>query len=275
MRRIKFLFKPGWIVLALVVAAFAYLCFTILAPWQLGKNTTTSKRNDLIQKSIGAAPVAIETLLVGGKMDGSVEWRPVRLTGSYLPDPDLLERLQSNDGFPAFVVLHAFRLDSGPVIVVDRGYVKMTPGNHPPAIAPAPTGQVTVEGRLRMPESTTPGKNPVFEDNYWQVYAIDPAVIGRLDKTTAAPAYVQLAADQPGVLTPVELPQMDSGPYLSYGLQWLAFGIMAPLGLAYFIRAELRERRRSQPAEAMDGADSGSAPPTPEDKLADRYGKRG
>ena len=51
------------------------------------------------------------------------------------------------------------------------------------------------------------------------------------------------------------LPQTDSGPYLSYGLQWLAFGIMAPLALAYFVRAELRERRRTDDAEPSDPPD--------------------
>ena len=33
MRRWSFVFKPGWVALALVVVAFAYLCFTVLAPW--------------------------------------------------------------------------------------------------------------------------------------------------------------------------------------------------------------------------------------------------
>ena len=45
MRRLGFLLRPGWIALALVVVAFAYLCFSVLAPWQLGKNTTTSREN--------------------------------------------------------------------------------------------------------------------------------------------------------------------------------------------------------------------------------------
>ena len=39
LRRMAFLLRPGWIALALVVIAFTYLCFMVLAPWQLGKNT--------------------------------------------------------------------------------------------------------------------------------------------------------------------------------------------------------------------------------------------
>ena len=45
LRRMAFLLRPGWIALALVVIAFTYLCFMVLAPWQLGKNTRTSREN--------------------------------------------------------------------------------------------------------------------------------------------------------------------------------------------------------------------------------------
>src|SRR5699024_1286227 len=62
--------------------------------------------------------------------------------------------------------------------------------------------------------------------------------------------YIQLDDDQPGGLGAIPLPNLDSGPYLSYGLQWLTFGIMAPLGAGYFIWSEIRERRRRSPAPA-------------------------
>ena len=124
-----------------------------------------------------------------------------------------------------------------------------------------------------------------------------PADAERALGTSLAPFYLQLSADQPGSLSPIALPQLESGPYLSYGLQWLAFGIMAPLGVAYFLYSEIRQRRR-RPADAADapagtkerlraaGIRSGSAQrptigaaPTAGDaddevkrKLADRYG---
>ena len=43
MKRWAFLLRPGWLALFVVVIAFAYLCFTVLAPWQLGKNTKTNR----------------------------------------------------------------------------------------------------------------------------------------------------------------------------------------------------------------------------------------
>ena len=48
MKRWSFLLRPQWLALFVVVIAFAYLCFTVLAPWQLGKNTKTSRENGQI-----------------------------------------------------------------------------------------------------------------------------------------------------------------------------------------------------------------------------------
>ena len=31
------------------------------------------------------------------------------------------------------------------------------------------------------------------------------------------------------------LPHLDAGPFLSYGIQWIAFGIIAPIGVGYFV----------------------------------------
>ena len=52
MSRWTFLLRPGWLALFVVVIAFAYLCFTVLAPWQLGKNTKTSRENSQISRSL-------------------------------------------------------------------------------------------------------------------------------------------------------------------------------------------------------------------------------
>ena len=37
---------------------------------------------------------------------------------------------------------------------------------------------------------------------------------------------------------------------MSYGIQWIAFGILAPVGLGWFVYAEMRERRREREESA-------------------------
>ncbi|MGW6694870.1 SURF1 family cytochrome oxidase biogenesis protein [Rhodococcus sp. NPDC054953] len=286
MRRLKFLLRPGWLVLAVVVAGFAYLCFTVLAPWQLGKNTSTSTRNTLIEESVNADPVPIESVLpASGPIATNDEWRQVTATGTYLPEDEALVRLRSIEGDPAYEVLTPMRLSGGQVILVNRGYVRPVRGTVAPPIEPPPAGETTVTTRVRASEGTAPGKDPIVENGIPQVYSLNAGQVGAVVGLPLVDGWFQLAAGEPGVLTPIPLPQLDAGPYLSYGLQWLAFGIMAPLGLAYFVRAELRERRRgrerrvAEPAAPVE-ASTAAATREPETmsateaKLADRYGTR-
>lgn len=287
-RRLTFLLRPSWVILAVLVVAFAYLCFTVLAPWQLGKNTTTSHRNQLIADSVRADPVNITTVLGTPATDEThSEWRKVIASGSYQPDSTVLVRLRHLDGAPGYAVLGTFRLDDGRLLLIDRGLVAAVDGVRPPPIAEPPPGPQRLEARVRMSEGVTPGKDPSVQDGFRQVYSIDLAQESTVlqQPLTAVPTgadrggYLQLDENQPGAFTPTPLPQLDAGPYLSYGLQWLAFGIMAPLGLGYFVYAELRERRKekgSAPAASATKPESAPAAPTPvttESRLADRYGR--
>ena len=279
MKRLAFLLRPGWLALALVVVMFTYLCLTVLAPWQLGKNTRTSRENDQIESSLSAEPVALNSVLP--RQDSSApdaQWRPVTATGRYLPGAEVLARLRVIGGAPAYEVLTAFAVNGGPTVLVNRGYVRPEKGTAVPAIPEAPAGTVTITGRLRDSE-TAPGgdKQPFTEAGFQQVYAIDTGQIAGLTKTPLTGSYLQLVEDQPGGLEVLPLPQLDAGPFLSYGIQWIAFGILAPLGLGYFTFSELRMRRR-EAAQRSAAEQPREVPLTAaektEEKLADRYGRR-
>ncbi len=271
MRRLSFLLRPGWLALFVVVIAFAYLCFTVLAPWQLGKNTKTSRENAQISRSLSAEPVPLTSVLPQQNSSAPDEqWQRVTATGHYLPDRQVLARLRVIEGDPAFEVLVPFAVDGGPTVLVDRGYVKPEHGTRVPPIAPAPKGTVTITARLRDTEVAPEGKAPFQQDGGQQVYAIDTAQISTLLNVPLTGSYLQLVADQPGGLGVISLPHLDAGPFLSYGIQWIAFGIIAPIGLGYFIVSEVKARRREKAAASGKTA----APLTTEEKLADRYGKR-
>jgi cytochrome oxidase assembly protein ShyY1 len=195
----------------------------------------------------------------------------VTATGHYLPDRQVLARLRVIEGDPAFEVLVPFAVDGGPTVLVDRGYVKPEQGSRVPPIAPAPGGTVTIVARLRDSEPSPEGKAPFRQDGTQQVYAINTPQISALLDVPLTGAYLQLIDGQPGGLGAIGLPHLDAGPFLSYGIQWIAFGIFAPLGLGYFIVSEIRARRREKGAAENRPV---SAPLTTEEKLADRYGKR-
>jgi cytochrome oxidase assembly protein ShyY1 len=269
MRRLGFLLRPGWLALAVVVVAFTYLCFSVLAPWQLGKNTRTSRENRQIEQALNTPAVPLQTLLP--QQDSSApdaQWRRVSATGHYLADRQVLARLRVVGGEPAFEVLAPFAVDGGPTVLVDRGYVRPEQGSRVPAIPPPPPGTVTITARLRDSEPPVPDKQAFAKDNVQQVYSINTSQVGTLTGVPLAGSYLLLVDDQPGGLGVVGVPHLDAGPFLSYGIQWITFGIVAPILLGYFVYAEIRARR----AEKSPAAPAG--PQTVEEKLTDRYGRR-
>jgi len=275
MRRLGFLLRPGWVALAVVVIAFTYLCFSVLAPWQLGKNTKTSRENNQIQQSLTTAPVPLKTLLP--QQDSSApdaQWRKVTATGHYLPDKQLLARLRVADGEPALEVLVPFLVDGGPNVLVDRGYVRPEQGSRLPPIPPPPHGTVTITARLRDSERPVLDKQSFVSDGVRQVYSIDVSQIATLTGVPLAGSYLQLVDNQPGGLGVLGLPHLDAGPFLSYGIQWITFGVVAPILLAYFVRGEVRARRAEKSQISPTEPTEPTAPATVEDKLTDRYGRR-
>lgn len=276
--RLRFLLRPGWVALILVCVAFTYLCFTVLAPWQLGKNTKTSRENQQISDSLNTPPVAIKTLIP--HQDSSAPgalWRQVTATGHYLPEVRVLARLRVVDGDQAFEVLMPFAVDDGPTVLVDRGYVRPESGSHVPAIPAPPTQTVTITARLRDSEATVQDKEPFTRDGYQQVYSVNTGQVAALTGVPLAGSYLQLIENQPGGLGVIGVPHLDAGPYLSYGIQWVLFGVLAPIALGYFVYSEIRARRREKlamPVTDEPVTDEKPAPVTVQDKLADRYGRR-
>jgi len=125
------------------------------------------------------------------------------------------------------------------VFVVDRGWVPAgsTP-EAPESVPDAPTGEVTVVVRLKPGEPEIPGRGAP-EGQLATVRL--PDVADLLDQPTYTGMYGLLVAEDPAVadapltaLRPVE----DEGPHLSYALQWIAFGILAFVGLVWAVRRE-------------------------------------
>ena len=57
---LKTFLKPGWVLMLLFVVAFSYLAFSVLAPWQLGKDDDIVERNENITHAYEADPQPID-----------------------------------------------------------------------------------------------------------------------------------------------------------------------------------------------------------------------
>ncbi|MDU0479237.1 SURF1 family protein [Staphylococcus chromogenes] len=240
----KAFLKPGWIATVLLILGFTYFAFTVLAPWQLHKNTALTERNHLIEESFKSDPRPYsEVFHADGTLPKDHEYQRVSVTGHFLSDKEAVLRVRPVEAGPAYHALTPFQITNGPTVLVNRGWQRPDDGKIPSSFTPAPTDEVTIVAYAR-PSEPKPTNGPIHDQGRLQVHGINTAEISQATGTELAPDILQLAADQPGVLTPFPLPKLDAGPHLSYGIQWIAFGIMAPVGLGYFVWAELRERRR-------------------------------
>lgn len=254
----------------LLVGCFSTLAFTVLSPWQFHRNDVKVARDAAIEESFQTPPQPLrEVLPAGVAPDGDTEWQQVQLTGHYLPEAEMVVRLRTVLGEPAFEVVVPMRLHDGTTVLIDRGYVRPAPGIRVPDYPPVPRGEVTVQGRLRGAEHDPQDRPAVHRDGTTQIYAIDPSTVSSLTDIELQPGYVQLNQGQPGVLNPLPLQPVSTGRNsLSYALQWIAFGVMAPLGLGYFIWREGTAGRRPSPRDRHPDDPRDPAP------LAGRYGAR-
>ena len=265
-RRLAFLLRPGWLALLLAVLVFAGACFWILSPWQFGRNAGQQQQNHAIASSESSPAVPLDQFLAADREPAPAQlWHRVTVSGQYLPAMEAVARLRSVNGQPAYEVLTPFRTLDGQLLLIDRGWVPVANGRLPPYPA-APRGPQRLVARVQADEAPDPGHRPALrEDEHTQFYQINGAEIGRMLGVALRAGYFQLVDGQPGVLAPPPLPPIESGPFLSYALQWIAFGVMALFGLGYFTARELRPggaltaegraHRRARRVESPEGAD--------------------
>lgn len=254
-----------WAMYVGVAILFAIAC-GFLSNWQFSRNAERTEQLELVTNNYDAPPVALGDLLApGAQLTPSDEWRPVRMQGEYLTDEQLLVRNRAHGGSAAFEQLVPFRLDDGRTFLVDRGW--LPPGNQqsiPDVIPDPPSGQVTVEVRLRPEEaaptsgrSADPGQVPTINLGLVaeQTGPLEPGAYGLLMSETPAP---QTAPNT------VDPPSNDPGPYLSYAVQWILFAVMGFGFITYVIVNERKLRREEAEDADAEGDELIEAPPEPE-----------
>ncbi|WP_394279230.1 SURF1 family protein [Microbacterium sp.] len=237
----------GYIAVAIV---FAIACVW-LSNWQFTRSDEREAELALVADNYGQDPVALGDLIApGSTFDADDEWRPVTVRGEYISDETLLVRNRPRGGTSAFEVLVPFRTDDGRIIIVDRGWVP--PGTdqpEPDEIPAAPTGDVTLTGRLQPGEMAARDGRSAPEG---QVATIDLPLIAEQLPTSGevvTSAYVLMTTEDPAPAArpnPLDAPSEDPGPHLSYAIQWILFAVMGFGFIWYMIRTEIRARREEQ-----------------------------
>jgi cytochrome oxidase assembly protein ShyY1 len=251
----RFLASPGWIGAILAAIAFTTVCWAVLAPWQFSRHAERATANAQVAAAANAEPRRVDELLfVDRPPDAASTWQPATATGTFEPEHQVYVRLrQDAGGAPASEVVVPLRLADGSAVLIDRGYVGAagTPNDVP--LPELPSGTVTVTGRVQPDQPDPLHRAAQATDGRTEVLGIDATAVPDLTGPVRQ-GFLQLVDGSPGVLTPIGVPQVDEGPFLSYALQWCAFGGMALLAIGFFVVREYRDPRPSETPEAAESA---------------------
>ncbi|MBU1589168.1 MAG: SURF1 family protein [Actinobacteria bacterium] len=246
-----FTLSRRWLGYLALVVVFAVACAG-LAMWQLARRDEARAEITRVEQNWDSEPRPLaEVVPKLDSFDPDDKWVRVTLTGEYLVDQELLVRGRPLDGNPGFEQLVPFRLADGSVFIVDRGWLPTGNAQDLPDVDPAPpTGPATVVVRLKAGEPTIAGRSAPEG----QVATINLAQIAEVvDGPLYSGAYGLLDTENPSAARPVAVskPVADEGPHLSYAFQWVAFAIMAFIGLGWAVRQEYRIRNADDPEERV------------------------
>lgn len=244
-----FLLRPKWIAFHLLVAGSVALMVS-LGFWQLRRLDERRAFNDVVAARIDEAPVPLDELLAesGGDVE-SIEWRPVVVTGTYLPE-QVIWFNRSFEGQPGDNVLAAVTTGGGPTgegttVVVNRGFVAL--GS---AVSDPPGGDVDILGRVRTSQVRRAGELTDTADGpVTEVRRVDLGVLAAQLPGDVAPIYVDLVDSEPAITpadpVPTPPPTLDEGPHLSYAFQWFIFAGCVLAGWVLAVRRSVATRRRA------------------------------
>jgi surfeit locus 1 family protein len=81
-----------------------------------------------------------------------MEWRRVRAVGAYMQGDDLLIDNRIHDHVPGYHVVAPFRLSTGAILLVNRGWMAARPDRSRTTPPPPAAGVVAIEGIAAVPE---------------------------------------------------------------------------------------------------------------------------
>lgn len=241
----RFLLKPKWLAFHLLCLA-AMVAMVLLAFWQLRRLDERTSFNDRVASHVHAPVAPLATLLA--LPDADAEYRRAEATGSYLPEHEFLVVNLNQGGTVGRDAVDAFRTDDGTIIIVNRGFIP-----NGTKIPSAPTGTVTITGRLKHSQHAGLGEpSDDGSQELTEIRRVDLDELGQQFDEQIAPMYLELLSSDPAESTAVQViafPSLDSGPHLSYAIQWFIFTICVGVGWVIAVRRSVHERSGRPPKQ--------------------------
>jgi cytochrome oxidase assembly protein ShyY1 len=166
----------------------------------------------------------------------------VELSGSYLVADTLLVRNRAIAGQPGFVQLVPFLLETGEIVVVERGWIAADSDLNPSNTFLPSESVKSLVARVRLGETIPNRESPLG-----QLTSINlPEIKELTDFDVEQGFYLRMVTESPSESSypqPLSRPVLDEGNHLSYAVQWIIFAVMGFFALFWAIRQEQEFRR--------------------------------
>jgi cytochrome oxidase assembly protein ShyY1 len=237
----RFLLSPRWIGLGLLMAAAASVMVG-LGLWQLDRYEHRSAVNARIDAAATAPPVPLA--------DNLAAWTRVTVTGRYDPGHEILARARTVNGRVGFEVITPLVLADGSAVLVDRGWLPPGTGGATtlPSVPSTPGGEVTVVGRVHLPESRATAAESV--EGRLMVRRVGPQRLAETMPYRVRPTYVTLESQTPPAdpaFVPISPDYQNAALNAAYVAQWWLFAALTLGGFGYLAVREKRTRTAPDP----------------------------
>lgn len=238
----RFLLTGKWIA-GFIICVLASLLCLYLGTWQWDRKEALDHKNSLITTNYHAAPLSLDQRPdLFSDFDPDTQWTPVAMEGHYLRDHQLLVRNRPYEGLNGYDVVVPFESNNGAVVLIDRGWIPAgeLDASQPGVDIPAPSaGEVKVEARIHPGEGSNGKGAPEG-----QVASLNlPEIKDETGVDIGTGAYGLLAEEVPApAVAPAKAvePELDTGPNLSYSVQWAVFALMCYFAYFWLARQKVR-----------------------------------
>ena len=233
--------RPWWIA-GHVVAVVAVVSFVLLGLWQLRRHDDRREFNQRLESQLEAPAQTLQELVAQYGEDGGVlDLRRVEVAGTYALADEVILRNRTQSGRSGHDVLTPLETGDGRAVVVNRGWVPLDVEGPPVVGAEPPTGEVIVYGIVRATQER--GSFGPLDPATGRLDRISRIDVARLQQQTPQDLYpfsIQLDKQDPGQAqdfpVPQPVPSPESGPHLSYAVQWFAFALVVAIGYPILLR---------------------------------------
>jgi surfeit locus 1 family protein len=233
----------GSLVLPALFAAAAFATFIGLGTWQIQRKAWKESLIGTLGARLSASPIALPPRDRWPDLNPAAdEFLRVRFSGAFIPGEEALvytsgSAFRPDVSGPGYWVFAPARLESGGVVVVNRGFVPEGRRDSAGRADGAMAGPLQMVGVLRWPETAAwfaPKPDP--GRNLW--FVRDPlAIAATKGWPGVAPFFVELESPQPPGGLPRAGPLKASlrNEHLQYALTWYALAVVVVVMFAFWL----------------------------------------